>query len=64
MSVKHKPCTTGPKHKWEWKLNTTVRQFYETADGDALKVTRYGVYRCTCGVEKYGEPKELEHAQT
>lgn len=46
-----KPCTVGPKHKWEWVTDTTVKT---SPSPGMVRFSRKGVYKCACGLRKYG----------
>lgn len=46
-------CTIGKRHKWTWLKNATV-----TSGGHSqYRISQRGIYRCECGLRKYGEPK-------
>lgn len=46
-----KPCTAGRKHKWEWVTDTTIKT---SPSPGMVRFSRKGVYKCTCGLRKYG----------
>ena len=54
---KPKPCTLGPRHKWEWAKNVTVSIH---AGGSALRLSAKGRYVCQCGEKKIGSPNHNE----
>jgi hypothetical protein len=47
-----KPCTLGKRHKWEFVHN----QITETHGLTTVRISKRGVYRCACGVHKFGNP--------
>lgn len=49
-----KPCANGPKHKWDWVTDTTVKS---SPSPGTIRYSRKGVYKCTCGLRKYGAPR-------
>ena len=54
MSIK--PCTIGPRHRWEWIKNISVGSLVHTRRGTLGKFTLKGLYKCQCGHKKYGQP--------
>lgn len=54
MAAKQKPCTIGPKHKWDWIKDTTVRNVSLGGLGGSMSISRKGIYTCACGQRKYG----------
>lgn len=54
---KPKPCTIGPRHKWEWVRNITVSSH---AGGGCLLLSSKGRYKCQCGAVKVGAPNHNE----
>jgi hypothetical protein len=48
--MKPKACTEGPRHKWEFKRNKTVRR----QSAHSISFSEVGIYRCVCGEIKYG----------
>ncbi|WP_155741521.1 hypothetical protein [Burkholderia vietnamiensis] len=55
---KNKPCTLGPKHKWVWKRNVTLKRIYVMPRGTTAQLSYRGEYRCECGERKYGVSKD------
>lgn len=51
---KQKPCTLGPRHKWEWVRDTTVKHVSLGTLGSRMSISRKGIYKCNCGGLKYG----------
>lgn len=51
----NKKCTKGPRHKWAWVKDRTVKSGTFGASGATLCIWRKGVYKCECGEVKYGE---------
>lgn len=49
-----KPCTKGPRHKWQWAKNIRVGKFQVTKGGTFGQISLKGLYRCACGAEKHG----------
>lgn len=49
--TKTKPCTLGPRHKWEFVRNKT----FTTATLHTRTLSVRGVYKCACGAKKIGE---------
>lgn len=47
-----KKCSAGQRHRWQFIKNTTVRR--QTVS--SIQFSLRGVYKCKCGVAKYGEP--------
>lgn len=45
-----KKCTAGPRHKWEFMNNVTIR--HQTLN--TVQLSYRGLYKCTCGERKYG----------
>lgn len=57
MATKIKPCSLGPKHKWDWVRDKTVTTGTVGLYGASRHISRKGVYKCECGALKYGEAK-------
>jgi hypothetical protein len=57
MATKQKPCTVGPRHKWDWVKDKTVKTGTIGMHSATMQISRKGVYKCICGELKYGEAK-------
>ena len=50
-----KKCTEGLRHSWAWVKNTTNAQ----VRGRGFRLSLRGIYQCSCGEKKLGEPNHL-----
>ena len=50
---KQPACTSGPKHKWEWVKDVTLRK--ETMY--TVRLSARGLYKCQCGATRQGASK-------
>lgn len=55
-TIKTKPCTSGPRHSWQWKKNVTVGSLTITSRSSTGRYTLKGLYTCACGATKHGQP--------
>ncbi len=47
-----KPCSLGPRHKWQLIRN----QIVQSGGPTTVRISKRGIYRCDCGETKQGEP--------
>lgn len=47
-----KACTIGKRHKWAFVKNVIM----STNGIRHATISERGIYRCECGVRKYGQP--------
>lgn len=47
-----KPCSLGPRHKWQLIRN----QIVQSGGPITVRISKRGIYRCNCGETKQGEP--------
>lgn len=52
---KTKPCTLGPKHKWQWVKNVTIRNVTISSRGTSVRISLRGLYQCECGADRIGK---------
>lgn len=52
---KTKPCTIGPKHKWQWVKNVTIKKGTFGPCGSTMQVSLRGLYKCECGADRIGK---------
>jgi hypothetical protein len=52
---KTKPCTNGPKHKWQWVKNVTSATATINSHGTTMRMSLRGLYKCECGAERTGK---------
>lgn len=52
--TKTKPCTLGPRHKWQWAKDVTNIKISITEKATRKHVSRRGVYNCECGATRVG----------
>ncbi len=48
------PCTSGPRHKWEWVKNVKISKFRIASIGTTGTFSLRGLYKCQCGSKKCG----------
>lgn len=52
---KMKKCTLGPRHKWDFVKNVTVRSENISMNRHSIHIGQKGAYKCACGAKKYGD---------
>lgn len=52
-----KKCTKGPRHKWDWVKDRTVKSGSFGMGGTTVHISRKGIYKCECGELKYGKAR-------
>lgn len=52
---KPKPCTLGPKHKWEFVKNFSSTKSVFNGRGSFATMTLRGYYKCLCGQDRIGQ---------
>ncbi len=58
---KTKPCTIGPKHKWQWVKNVTIKKVTIGPRGSSMHVSLRGLYKCECGADRIGKDNPNGH---
>jgi hypothetical protein len=58
---KTKPCTLGPKHKWQWVENVTIRNVTMNSRGTRISISLRGLYKCECGADRIGKDNPNGH---
>jgi hypothetical protein len=58
---KTKPCTLGPKHKWQWVKNVTIKNVTISSRGTSMRVSLRGLYKCECGADRIGKDNPNGH---
>lgn len=58
---KTKPCTLGPKHKWQWVKNVTIKSVTITSRGSSMRISLRGHYKCECGADRIGKDNPNGH---
>lgn len=48
-------CTLGPRHKWDFVKNVTVRSENISMNRHSIHIGQKGAYKCACGAKKYGD---------